>query len=139
MFQTRQNWNDVFIKCDMVSIHPMSHFGTHWTLFNHYHAIQMNAAHKKRYFYFSLISYSLAWLCIQCMFFKKKTISEGAKEKSLIIPHCIVSLINGSCTKRYMCFFFLQPYKWEPLRVESPAAKKQFPKYLVLLKIKRGA
>lgn len=138
MFQTRQNWSDVFIKYDIVSIHAMSHFGTHWILFNHYHAIQMNAAQKKRYLYFSLISYSLAWLCIQCMFLKK-TISEGAKEKSLIIPHCIVSLINGSCTKRYMCFFFFNHTNERAIESWITCCKIQFPKYLVLLKIKRGA
>lgn len=93
---------------------------------------------KKRYLYFSLISYSLAWLCIQCMFLKK-TISEGAKEKSLIIPHCIVSLINGSCTKRYMCFFFFNHTNERAIESWITCCKKQFPKYLVLLKIKRGA
>lgn len=139
MFQTRQNWNDVFVKCDMVSIHPMSHFGTHWTLFNHYHAIQMNAAHKKRYLYFSLISYSLAWLCIQCMFKKKNDI--WRRQREIINNSTLYSIIDQrQLYKAIYVFFFSSTIQMrEPLRVESPAAKKQFPKYLVLLKIKRGA
>lgn len=128
MFQTRQNWNDVFIKYDIVSIHAMSHFGTHWTLFNHYHLIMLFKwmPLKKRYLYFSLISYSLAWLCIQCMFKKRNDI--WRRQREIINNSTLYSIIDQrQLYKAIHVFFFSSIIQmWEPLRVESPAAKYNF-------------